>query len=94
MAGFGRLAVDTASGKPTGPVDVNALTVRSVYLPLIRNELPDALTAFDFADPEAVVGVRPATSGPTQSLFLLNAPQVRARAAAAAERFRTRPGHT
>ena len=88
VAGFGRLAVDTQTGKPTGPVDVQSLTVRSVFLPLIRNELPDALTAFDFADPEAVVGVRPETSGPAQSLFLLNAPQVRDRAEAAGERFR------
>ncbi|NNJ24081.1 DUF1553 domain-containing protein [Alienimonas chondri] len=92
VSGFGRLAVDTASGKPTGPVEVNALAVRSVYLPLIRNELPDALAVFDFADPESVIGVRPATNGPAQSLFLLNAPQVRARAEAAADRFRTRPG--
>ena len=91
VAGFGRLAVDTQTGKSTGPVDVQSLTVRSVFLPLIRNELPDALTAFDFADPEAVVGVRPETTGPTQSLFLLNAPQVRERAAAAGERFRGLP---
>ena len=92
VEGFGQLAVDTQTGKPTGPVDVRSLAVRSVYLPLIRNELPDALTAFDFADPEAVVGVRPSTSGPAQSLFLLNAPQVRERAEATAARFRALPG--
>ena len=92
VAGFGRLAVDTASGKPTGPVEVERLTVPSVFLPVIRNEVPAALAAFDFADPERVVGVRPRTSGPAQSLFLLNAPQVRRRAAAIGDRFRDRPG--
>jgi len=92
VAGFKRLAVDTQSGRPTGPMDVESLTVRSVYLPVIRNELPDALAVFDFADPEAVAGVRATTNGPAQSLFLLNAPQVRGRAAAAGERFRSRPG--
>ncbi len=92
VAGFARLAVNVQTGVPTGPAEVASLTVRSVYLPLIRNELPDALTAFDFADPEAVTGVRPRTNGPAQSLFLLNAPQVRDRAAAAAERYRSRPG--
>ena len=88
VAGFDRLAVDTSSGKPTGPVDTAGATVRSLYLPVIRNELPDGLAVFDFADPETVVGVRPTTNGPAQSLFLLNAPQVRDRAASAAARFR------
>ena len=94
VAGFDRLAVDTASGKPTGPVEIDRLTVPSVFLPVIRNEVPAALAAFDFADPERVVGVRPQTSGPAQSLFLLNAPQVRRRAAAIGDRFRDRPGTT
>ena len=92
VAGFDRLAVNTASGKPTGPVDTAGATVRSLYLPVIRNELPDGLAVFDFADPETVVGVRPTTNGPAQSLFLLNAPQVRDRAAAAADRFRAGAG--
>ena len=92
VAGFDRLAVDTASGKPTGPADLSASTAPSLFLPVIRNELPAGLAAFDFADPEAVVGVRPSTSGPAQSLFLLNAPQIRARAAAAGARFGGSPG--
>lgn len=47
---------------------------RSVYLPIIRNELPPILTAFDFADPDLVVGKRPVTSVPAQALLLLNSP--------------------
>ncbi|MEZ6122082.1 MAG: DUF1553 domain-containing protein [Planctomycetaceae bacterium] len=49
---------------------------RSLYLPIIRNELPAVLTAFDFADPDLVVGKRPVTNVPAQALFLLNSPFV------------------
>ncbi len=45
---------------------------RSVYLPMIRNDLPELFEAFDFADPHATTGARPETSDPTQGLFLLN----------------------
>ncbi len=45
---------------------------RSLYLPIIRNELPAALTAFDFADPDLVVGRRPVTNVPAQALLLMN----------------------
>ncbi|MFH5803350.1 DUF1553 domain-containing protein [Alienimonas sp. DA493] len=84
------------AGQPTiaKAMEVDDETVRSVYLPLVRNELPDGLAVFDFPDTEMVVGDRPTTNGPAQSLFLLNAPQIRERAAATAERFRTRPGAT
>ncbi|QDT17769.1 DUF1553 domain-containing protein [Alienimonas californiensis] len=68
-------------------IPVDDLMVRSIYLPLVRNELPDGLAVFDFPDTEMVVGDRPTTNGPAQSLFLLNAPQVRKRAAATADRF-------
>lgn len=37
---------------------------RSIYLPIIRNELPATLTVFDFADPDLVVGKRPVTNVP------------------------------
>ena len=49
---------------------------RSVYLPIIRNELPALLTVFDFADPDLVVGKRPVTNVPAQSLLLMNSPFV------------------
>jgi hypothetical protein len=45
---------------------------RSVYLPVIRNDLPEIFAAFDFADPHATTGERPQTAVATQSLFLLN----------------------
>ena len=49
---------------------------RSVYLPIIRNELPASLTVFDFADPDLVVGKRPVTNVPAQALLLMNSPFV------------------
>lgn len=60
---------------------------RSIYLPVIRNELPDFLTTFDFADPDLVVGRRPVTNVPAQTLLLLNSPFVMDCAAKAAERI-------
>ena len=49
---------------------------RSVYLPIIRDALPDSLAIFDMAEPSIVVGVREETTVPSQALFLLNAPFV------------------
>ena len=34
---------------------------RSVYLPVVRNDLPQLFEVFDFADPEVTVGRRDAT---------------------------------
>lgn len=45
---------------------------RTVYLPVIRNDLPELLNVFDFADPHATTGMRPKTMVATQGLFVLN----------------------
>jgi hypothetical protein len=58
---------------------------RSLYLPIIRNELPSILTVFNFADPDLVVGQRAATNVPAQALLLLNSPFVMDRADQTAE---------
>jgi hypothetical protein len=47
-------------------------SVRSLYLPMIRNDLPELFEAFDFADPHAATGARPRTMAPAQGLFMLN----------------------
>ena len=47
---------------------------RSVYLPVLRNKLPEALVTFDMPDPSLVVGQRETTTSPTQALYLLNSP--------------------
>ena len=50
--------------------------IRSVYLPVVRSSMPDALTLFDVADPNIVVGQRKNTAVPMQALFLMNSPFV------------------
>jgi hypothetical protein len=49
---------------------------RSVYLPVIRNDLPELFEAFDFANPHTTTGARPVTTVPVQGLYLLNDVQV------------------
>ncbi len=45
---------------------------RSIYLPVIRNDLPELFDVFDFADPQMTTGRRPDTTMATQALFVLN----------------------
>lgn len=60
---------------------------RSVYLPIVRNMLPDILALFDAADPNSVTAIRNETTVASQGLFLLNHPFVRQQAKAFAERL-------
>jgi mono/diheme cytochrome c family protein len=53
---------------------------RSVYLPVIRNALPEVLALFDAADPNGVTTARNDTTVPSQALYLLNNPFVREQA--------------
>ena len=45
---------------------------RSVYLPVIRNNLYDVFSLFDYADASVINGDRPTTTIAPQALFLLN----------------------
>ena len=45
---------------------------RSVYLPVIRNNLYDVFSLFDYADASMINGDRPTTTVAPQALFLLN----------------------
>ncbi len=60
---------------------------RSVYLPIVRKQVPDSLDVFDFADPSMAVGKRETTTVPSQALFLMNSEFVRAQAEAMATRL-------
>ena len=60
---------------------------RSVYLPMIRNDLPEIFEAFDFADPHFTTGARPRTTAATQGLFMLNDKSVAEAAATTATRL-------
>jgi hypothetical protein len=61
-------------------------THRSVYLPIVRDNLPEVLSLFDAADPNMIVGERTNTSVPAQALFMLNNPFVIKQSNLAAER--------
>ncbi len=59
---------------------------RSVYLPIARELLPDALAVFDFAEPGFVSGSRETTNVPSQALYMLNSPFIANAAQKLAER--------
>jgi cytochrome c553 len=67
---------------------------RSVYLPIIREQLPESLSLFDFPDPNGVAGERPVSTVPAQALYLLNNPFVIRQAEYAADRLRASSGST
>jgi hypothetical protein len=60
---------------------------RSVYVPVLRNNLLDMFQLFDFADPHAISGRRNTTSAPTQALFMMNSGFMQDHAKAAAGRL-------
>jgi Protein of unknown function (DUF1553)/Protein of unknown function (DUF1549) len=60
---------------------------RSVYLPVIRNDLPELFELLDFTDPQVATGMRRSTIVPTQGLFMLNDDQLMDAAAKLAERI-------
>jgi Protein of unknown function (DUF1549)/Protein of unknown function (DUF1553) len=67
-------------------------THRSVYLPVIRDQVLESLALFDFADPSLVTGARATTTGPGQSLYFMNSPFVARQAEALAGRLRAVEG--
>ncbi|WP_425614645.1 PSD1 and planctomycete cytochrome C domain-containing protein [Anatilimnocola sp. NA78] len=69
------------------PGDLDGSRHRSVYLPILRDRLPDVLDLFDFAEPSLVTGDREITNVPVQALYLMNSPFVLARAAGLAKRL-------
>jgi hypothetical protein len=67
-------------------------THRTVYLPIVRDRLPEILTLFDFPDPGLIIGERATTTVPAQALFLMNNPFVIRQAEALADRLLAREG--
>jgi len=70
------------------PKDLDGSKHRSVYLPIIRDRLPDVLELFDFAEPSLVTGERENTNVPTQALYLMNSQFVTERATAFAKQLK------
>ena len=73
------------------PSDLDGSKRRSVYLPVLRDQLPDVLEQFDVANPNLVTGDRDVTNVPLQALYLLNGPFVQEQAVALAKRIQTSP---
>jgi len=68
---------DGAVGRRLGPDAVNrTVPHRSVYLPIVRDLMPESLALFDGADPSIVTAEREVTNVPSQSLYLMNSPFV------------------
>ncbi len=74
MGSFGTLV--NQNNAPADSVAVRTSHRRTVYTSIIRGNVPDLLTTFDFADPDMLVGKRPQTNVPAQALMLLNDPQI------------------
>lgn len=54
------------------PIKLEKETLRSVYLPVARNNLIAEFEVFDAPNPDLVTGERAVTTVPTQALYLLN----------------------
>ncbi len=65
--------------------DYDKLLVRSVYLPVFRNNIESLFSVFDFSNPNLVAGRRAVSTVPSQALYLMNSEFVSERAARAVE---------
>jgi hypothetical protein len=65
---------------------------RSVYLPVIRNNVFDFFQVFDFAEPHVTNGKRASTVVAPQALYLMNSPFVKEQAKAFADGLLKEPG--
>ncbi len=85
---MGDLPIDGPNVSGIREAQLNADTThRSVYLPIVRDKVPEMLALFDFAEPSLVTGKRESTSVPVQALFLLNSEFVAEQAGSLANRL-------
>lgn len=61
---------------------------RSIYLPVVRDLLPEVFNVFDFAEPSLVIGKRDVTIVPGQALYFMNSPFVIEQSKKTAKRIR------
>ncbi len=81
--GEGNVGFRFQAGGPASTSDVH----RTVYLPIVRDLVPEVLMVFDFPDPSLIIGERATTTIPAQSLYLMNNPFVIRQAEALADRL-------
>lgn len=73
-------------------LDMNDAKFRSVYLPIVRDEVPRSLDVFDFAESSMVIGTREASNTANQALYMMNNPFVIQQSAALARRVAKEEG--
>ena len=78
-------------GRLVGDRAGERLDRRSLYLPVIRDAVPEVLDVFDAAEPSLVVAQRDETLVPSQALFLMNSPFAQTQARALARRLLEAP---
>jgi hypothetical protein len=87
MAGDGPIAGRRLRGISEESIVGAGGNYRSLYLPIARDVLPDALANFDFAETSLVTGARETTNVPSQALYMLNSSFVAGQAGKTAERI-------
>ncbi|OYW21738.1 MAG: hypothetical protein B7Z55_05490, partial [Planctomycetales bacterium 12-60-4] len=70
-----------------GELTSKPYTYRSIYIPIVRDQIPEMLSVFDYPDASLVNGDRDSTNVPSQSLYLMNNPQAQGAADAFAARI-------
>jgi hypothetical protein len=87
IAMIGDGMINGPRGRGISEGQLNADTpIRSVYLSVARDAVPETLALFDFAENSLVTGVRETTNVPSQALFMLNSAFVAKRAERLGER--------
>jgi len=79
----GRLVFNHRSTDPT-TYDTN---IRSVYLPVVRNNLYDVFSLFDYSSTDIPLGDRPQSTIAPQALFMMNSPLIKSVSTAMADRL-------
>ena len=69
------------------PLDVEDAKYRSVYMPIVRDEVPRSMYVFDFAESSMVIGTREQSNTPNQALYMMNNAFVIQQSEAFAERL-------
>lgn len=70
-AGMNRITGDIAR-RVTGQLDQEDAKIRSVYMPIVRDEEPRSLDVFDFADSSSIIGTRESSNTANQALYMMN----------------------
>ena len=87
LVAAGTLQLSPRGGPGINPLDPSNGARRTLYSWVDRQDVPGILRAFDIANPDTAVHVRPATLVPQQGLVMLNSPLVIDAAKKVAERL-------